>query len=374
MSRHRTDRYACFLPANTQAIKDFIEHDQSTGNKPKTIKTHESLLIMFFKSLQPQKCLKDLTLRDIEAALNHSHWTPTSKEVIKRVLRQFFRFHNRPVIEKGIILNSKVTDAITKTIEDCLTSNEITRLINISKDPMYRALVEVFLITGCRAGEIQSLTVGGVQFDGNTIWINVTKSKTEIRRIPVVPNQQNPVAFYPRNLEAWIVSHPDRDNPQALLFFSKYRDKNYYGKKISECGMWDIIRRLGTEAGITKHIHPHLLRHTSASYDGQYLPEQMLCIKYGWVIGSPMARRYCHINTHNLQKILLEQSGITKDDNSRSRQLIENQQLKAQVNALESQMTRMLEILHQQDNEWLQRRKAENEAYEIYKSEIHNQP
>ncbi len=56
-------------------------------------------------------------------------------------------------------------------------------------------------------------------------------------------------------------------------------------------GIASIVRKARKTAKLTRHITLHILRHTGASYDGSYLTEQDLCMKYGWVVGSRYAKK-----------------------------------------------------------------------------------
>jgi integrase len=199
--RKVTDRYQSLLPVNKKAIQDFITYDNCKGNTPKTIATHESLLISFFKFLNHEKTFKTISLSAIEKVLTLGGWKSSSKEIIKQGLRRFLVFHKRKKLASKITLNCKVLSAVTKTIEGVLTPDEITRFIDVSLEPQYRALIEIFLVLDCRVGELQKLRVGSVVFDNSTIWFNIRISKTEIRRILVIVNPNNPCVFFPNNLE-----------------------------------------------------------------------------------------------------------------------------------------------------------------------------
>jgi len=78
-----------------------------------------------------------------------------------------------------------------------------------------------------------------------------------------------------------------------------------------------LVRQARKTAKLTRHITPHLLRHTGASYDGSYLTEQDLCLKYGWVVGSDMARRYCHTSENRLAERLKKIAGVKDDEETK---------------------------------------------------------
>ena len=370
MTKHATDRYAFLSATNATAVKDYLTHDRNSGFSSKTFDNHESALLMFFHRLPPDVEFKSITMQDIEKALDYDKWKPSTKEIVKQSLRQLLMYHHRQDLADQIKMNPKVMQSTTKTREDCLTEDEIQRLINASLEPQMRAIIEVLITSGCRIDELRNLRVGSVVFEGATVWLNIRVSKTLIRRVPLVVNSNNPCSFFPKNLESWVLSHPMRDNPEAPLFYSRYRDKAYYGKPMSTEGIRVAVKRVAKEAGIQKRVCPHILRHTSATYFGETLNENMMCTKFGWTIGSPMARVYCHVNERSLEKVLLENAGIEKGDDPRRRELLENQQLKARVEALEQMMGRIWEKEDLEFQAWCKRKDVEKQAYQQYKSEI----
>ena len=84
-------------------------------------------------------------------------------------------------------------------------------------------------------------------------------------------------------------------------------------------GIASVVKKARKTAKITRHITPHILRHTDASYDGSYLTEQELCLKYGWVVGSDMARRYCHTSENRLTERLKNIAGVKDNEETERR-------------------------------------------------------
>jgi hypothetical protein len=107
--------------------------------------------------------------------------------------------------------------------------------------------------------------------DSSCFWIDVRYSKTFARKIPL------PLST--KLLEDWLADHPEPRNTEAQLFPIKY----------------PLFRKqLGTLAqeAIRKKVHPHLLRHSSATYWAAKLNRYQICAKYGWNFSSDMPDRY----------------------------------------------------------------------------------
>ena len=242
-------RYDEFSPENIKGIQDFLTHYASTGKKQTSVNTAEDNLVTMFKNIGPKKSFRKITNRDIDYALQKSEWIPSAQETLKRTMKQFLKYHKRKKIADGIILNSK---ACKKNLsrDELPTPDEIEKLRNCYNEIMNRAVVEVFLISGGRNGETRSLNVGGVRFEGDIIWFDFRKSKTEIRSVPIIPNDKNPLAFYPKNVEAWLRVHPMRDNKDAPFFLSRSVEPKYYNQRISEQGIQRLMRRARKLSGI----------------------------------------------------------------------------------------------------------------------------
>jgi integrase/recombinase XerD len=304
-----TSRYRDFSKENKIAIRDFLIHYASRGVKPSSVGTAEDNLVTMFKNIGPKKSYRKITNRDIDYALQKSGWIPSAQETLKRTMKQFLVYHKRKKIADGIILNAKACK-VQKPHDSALTPDEIEKLLNCYNEPMNSAVIETFINTGGRLGETHSMNVVSVRFEDEIIWYDVRDSKTKIRSIPLIPNSKNPVAIYPKKLLAWLSVHPLRNDKDAPLFLSRSNEVKYYNKRMSKQGIQRLVRRAKKLTGIKKQLSPKTFRHTSATYDGEILNEQMLCTKYGWEIGSPMPRVYCHVNQNNLVKQLREHAGI----------------------------------------------------------------
>jgi len=303
-------------PSNKKAFDAFKLHDKAKNSNQKTLYNHKAYLRMFLGNIKTDwDRVNQAVLDDFFANANIS---VTSKEVIKPVIKAFYRFHKMPEIADMIISNGRVLAKPTKGQESVLTAEEIQALIEAHHDLSRKALIEVFITTGARKEEIRNLNLGDIKLDGNLVWVNIRKPKgtspnIHPRNIPIAPATGNPVARYPEHLVVWVKSRKN-ESPDRPLFVSNSYKKKYNGNRLTEQGVYDIIADVKAKSGVKRKITPHIFRHTSATYDGATLNESMLCQKYGWVIGSTMARRYCHFNEQVLGEQILKRAGIKQEE------------------------------------------------------------
>jgi len=237
---------------------------------------------------------------------------------MKSKLRAFFKwFYNcdkktLPEVVSHLESNKKAL-APTKTEADVLDPDEIEKLTNAHANVNYKAIIETFIVTGARCNEIRNLNLGDVKEEDGIVQFNFRVSKTKMRKVPVYPNADNPVALYPKYTLMWKDKlHPLKEDSLAPLFISLTNRR--YHQRMTNNGISSIVKQARKTAKLTRYITPHILRHTGASYDGIYLTEQDLCLKYGWVVGSDMAGRYCHTSENRLVERLKKIAGVKEDE------------------------------------------------------------
>lgn len=281
---------------------------------PRTVENHVCLLTMFSKGVHKE--FDQVTRQDIDNYL--ATLAPLTAEIMKSKLRKFYTWFYKadmkhlPEVVADLECNANAYKP-KKTDKDVLTTEEIERFITCLPELQHKALLETLIVTGGRNTEVRSLTLGDIEERDGVVWINLpavkTRNRNPIRKIPIAPIAGNPCARYPKYLMQWIQSRAGEQKTNSLFISLS---QSSYGKQLTSSGVEGIVRRAGKIMG-KNGLHPHLLRHTGASYDGSFLTEQDLCTKYGWVIGSAMPRRYCHTNEKNLEARIRKLSGIKED-------------------------------------------------------------
>lgn len=108
-------------------------------------------------------------------------------------------------------------------------------------------LIKTLLLTGARINEFVNIVVNDFYFAEQIIIIRKAKGDTQ-RVVPITIRLAEEIKTYLK------------DRKQGYLFESKRNDK-YSTRRIQQ-----LVKSIAIQAGITKRVHPHLLRHTVATF------------------------------------------------------------------------------------------------------------
>jgi site-specific recombinase XerD len=114
-----------------------------------------------------------------------------------------------------------------------------------------RVIIEMLFATGIRVGELAALNVADIRSNEGTFRI-VGKGSRE--RMAFVVDQAALTA-----IRGYLDSRSEIDSSNPALFL------NARGERLSTQGVANMIRQVSSEKGITRHITPHMFRHTIAT-------------------------------------------------------------------------------------------------------------
>lgn len=147
-------------------------------------------------------------------------------------------------------------EKVSKKLPQILTGNEIELLLSQpdpteSKGCRDKAMLELLYATGIRSSELVDLNVEDVNLQAGVLRCKSDKAE---RRIPIYAAAVSAVSDYITRVRSLILSP---DGGQALF-------TNLNGKRLTRQGFWKIVKGYAEQAGITKEITPHTLRHSFA--------------------------------------------------------------------------------------------------------------
>ncbi|MAT59571.1 MAG: site-specific tyrosine recombinase XerD [Ignavibacteriae bacterium] len=176
-------------------------------------------------------------------------------------LKGFFKYLSKnQYIEKNPV-DKLASTKISRKLPSYLTFNEIELIldkINHADIPLGlrdKAMLEIAYSCGLRVSELINLKISDLFFNEEVIRVIGKGSKQ--RLVPIGTSAINWVTEYLK------FSRPILENKikSANIVFLNKR-----GTKLSRMGIWKILDKYAKEAGITKDVHPHVLRHSFATH------------------------------------------------------------------------------------------------------------
>jgi len=267
-----------------QASDEFLKGYFSTHERSKKTKdAYRSDLAQFVSFAGKNISLMSLNSTVIENWAAHLHQEGYSPTTIRRkmvVLRVFCSYW----VRKGALIESpfwrvRLSLGRIEQLPRTLTEKEMRSLLyrarhnhstvkasrngkelggpgNLASSPVYRelrnlALIDILFATGMRVGEVSALDVQDYLVEEAIFKV---KGKGGRDRLAFVVDEET-LRVQRAHLEA-----RTRINTKSFALFL-----NATGERLSTQGIANVITHLRQDAGIARHITPHMLRHTVAT-------------------------------------------------------------------------------------------------------------
>lgn len=197
--------------------------------------------------------------RDVQAYVQHLAGLKRSATTISRNLasvRCFYKF----LIVQGLVDHNPAKavklEKAEKKLPQVLLGEEIELLlsqpdITEPKGCRDKAMLELLYATGIRASELINLDIQDINLRSGVLYCRGSKG---VRSIPVYPSAVVAVSDYIYRMRG-LIAGPDSGD---ALFV------NLNGGRLTRQGFWKIVKGYAVEAGITKEITPHTIRHSFA--------------------------------------------------------------------------------------------------------------
>ncbi|MBA4376035.1 MAG: hypothetical protein C0401_07685 [Anaerolinea sp.] len=247
------------------AIELYIQTSEAELKSWKTIYGYEDALKLFlgFCGNIPLEDLNEDHMRSFvihEAArrrtVNGEEVEYSTETIYKRykVVKTLVRWlHERKFIDEDISQYTR-NPKRDVTLPEVLSEDQIKKVFRLLKGRDYRdqVIFETFLYTGIRLGELAELKIDDLNFETGRM-----KVFGKGRRYETVP--MGPMLM--RDLKSYIDHHRQPAFPAEQAVFL-----NKTGTKLEQRGVQMMIKRLLKQAGVTKKVGPHILRHTFATH------------------------------------------------------------------------------------------------------------
>lgn len=245
-------------------IQSFIDYlDTERGLAENTLESYSRDLRHYFEFLSgDQRSLENATRATIMSYLLSLQKDGRSASTIARRLAALKSFYQYLVRESRI--DHDPTENLEspkqrKRLPQVLSVAEVERLLaqpdgRTPTGLRDRAMLELLYATGIRVSELVSLNVSDVNLD-----IGFVRCRGKGSRERMVPVGSVAVRALRDYLErGW--PRLNRIPSEEALFV------NQHGRRLTRQGFWKILKKYSRQAGITKEITPHTLRHSFATH------------------------------------------------------------------------------------------------------------
>jgi integrase/recombinase XerD len=178
-------------------------------------------------------------------------------------------------------------------LPEYLTANEVYRMIQHSESAKQKAMIAFLFSTGIRAMELSRLNKDDIQ--GNKVFIRIGKCSRS--RMVYVDSS---------TLELLEEYWGTRDDDRPAAFISRL------GTRFSKNVINRIIKKSALEAGITRNVHTHMLRHSFATdlhKNGADIRDIQLLLGHAYVNTTMI---YTHVDNETLEQRYKDFHSLTR--------------------------------------------------------------
>lgn len=148
-----------------------------------------------------------------------------------------------------------------RILPDILHPEEVFRMLDVPDTDTPagkrdRALLELMYACGLRVSEVVNMEQTQLYFDIG--FIRVFGKGSKERLVPVGGHAVKAVEDYMKNARPLWIKDLRKTGNRVFL--------NQRGTPLSRMSMWKIVRDAARQAGITKAVYPHILRHSFATH------------------------------------------------------------------------------------------------------------
>jgi len=248
---HRLDDFINFLA---------IERNLAAN----TISAYASDLVKYIEFLSSRGIgdFNEVKSEDIVAFITQLRKDELSSFTIARNLSALRMFHRFLVSEN--VTDSNPTESISsprlaKRLPQVLEQFEIDRLIEQPDTTTVlgqrdRALLEFAYATGVRVSELIAISLTDLMLDDQLV--RVFGKGSRVRLVPIGEQAIAAVTQYLQQSRPRLL----KQHRTSTLFL------NQQGKGLTRMGFWKILRKYAIQAGITRSVSPHTLRHSFATH------------------------------------------------------------------------------------------------------------
>lgn len=251
LAGYRVERTDIGAMSMEDRIDMFLAAKQLEGLKEKTIKEYRAVLMLF--ASRTHKSVESINADDIRMhinyLLNERGLRKASVQTHSVSLRSFFTWlESEEIIEKHPMRKVKAIKLNLQDARHPLTPEELELLRCGCKTDREKALVEFMVSSGCRLSEVAGIMVDQIDWTNRSVIVHGKGDKDRVVYFSVRAKLM---------MQRYIAS---RGGGTALFVTTRKDHTPMAARSIA-----GLLKKIGKEAGETRNIHPHLMRHTFAS-------------------------------------------------------------------------------------------------------------
>lgn len=234
-----------------QLVKIYLVVKKTEGLAEGTIKNYYLILSSFFNWCRKQP--EEIVANDIRMFLyfyqQERHISSRTLDKYREMICWFFNWaHKEEYISRNPSIAVKAIKYEQKERES-LTQLELEYLRLACKTPRDKAILEFFYSTGCRVTELIGVKKNDINWKDNSVHL-------------FGKGQKHRTSFINAKCEVTLKEYlKNRTDNNEFLFVSERKPHNQLTKSAIE----KVIRELAKNSEVTKHVTPHILRHTTAT-------------------------------------------------------------------------------------------------------------
>ena len=255
----------------TEIKKQFLEYlEIERGRSVKTVENYDRYLLRFFsytKTEQPRDITEE-KVRNFRLWLNRQPGTKTRSHTspMKRRTQNYYLIALRAFLKylrkRGIASLAPEKIELAKVPDrslDLISASELNRLLQSPDTKTLvglrnRAILELLFSTGLRVSELCSLSIDDVDLSRDEF--SVRGKGEKIRVVFLSESAKGAIRNYLTKR---------KDMHEALFIQHSNRITEIQDLQLSVRAVQRILKQCATEAGITKKVTPHVLRHSFAT-------------------------------------------------------------------------------------------------------------
>ncbi len=228
---------------------------------------------------------------------------PVSKHGVHTLIRPVRLLLNWATREGEEVLARPQLPRREKPIRDVLTRDEIDAIERAVPNERDKVIIRIFADCGLRLDELTRLEPGDITRSGRQAHLRVMGKRGRRRDVPIPPSLL-------RRLDRFIDSRPlERTSDHIFL---THRRREGMHDALTRMGVYQVVKFAIRRARITKHVYPHLFRHS-------WMTEMLRCgmnpIQLSVIAGaSPevIAGHYTHLNKEDAYDAMISALTVSR--------------------------------------------------------------